>query len=157
VTERLRLNLVTAYIDSTFKDGVAIDGANLAGQPTGEPLWTVAGGFEYLWQDVASGDVDFTLQHAHRGAGRCNSNSQSQGSCIPIPTFRTDVARNRTDTCLSWTGRAGVPISVAMYGNNLFDKRYASPVNLLSATVLGTPLTDTSPPRFWGVEVGVRF
>jgi iron complex outermembrane receptor protein len=157
VTERLRLNLVAAYIDSTFKDGVALDGTNLAGQPTGEPLWTVAGGFEYLWRDLASGDVDFTLQDVHRGAGRCNSNSHSQGSCIPIPNFRTDVAQNRTDARLSWTERARMPVSVAMYGNNLFNKRYASPVNLLSATVLGTPFTDISPPRFWGVEVGVHF
>jgi iron complex outermembrane receptor protein len=157
VTDGLRLNLVAAYIDSTFKDGVALDGTNLAGQPTGEPLWTVAGGFEYLWRDVASGDVDLTLQDAYRGAGRCNSNSQSQGSCISIPAFRTDAAQNRTDARLSWTGRGRVPVSVAVYGNNLFDKRYASPVNLLSTTVLGTPFTDISPPRFWGVEVGVHF
>ena len=156
-TESLRLNLVAAYIDATYKDGVALDGANLTGQPTGEPLWTVAGGFEYLWRDVASGDVDFILQDAYRGAGRCNANSQSQGSCISIPTFRTNVAQNRTDAHLSWTERARVPLSVAMYGNNLFDKRYACPVNLLSATVLGTPFTDISPPRFWGVEVGVHF
>ena len=157
LTGRLRLNLVAAYIDSTFKNGVALDGANLAGQPTGEPQWAVAGGFEYLWRDVASGDVDFILQNAYRGAGRCNSNSQSQGSCIPIPAFRTDVAQNRTDARLSWTGGGRVAVSVAMYGNNLFDKRYASPVNLLSATVLGTPFTDISPPRFWGAEVGVHF
>jgi len=157
LTGQLRLNLVAAYIDSTFKDGVALDGANLAGQPTGEPLWMVAGGFEYLWREVASGDVDFTLQDAFRGAGRCNSDSQSQGSCIPIPSFRTEVAQNRADTRLSWTGRGRVPLSVAMYGNNLFQKRYASPVNLLSATVLGTPFTNVSPPRFWGAEVGVHF
>jgi iron complex outermembrane recepter protein len=157
VTERLRLSLVAAYIDSTFKDGVALDGANLAGQPTGEPLWTLAVGFEYLWRDVASGDVDFTLQDAYRGAARCNSNSQSQGSCIPIATFRTDVAQNRTDVRLSWTGRARVPVSVAVYGNDVFDKRYASPVNLLSATALGTPFTNISPPGFWGVEIGVNF
>jgi iron complex outermembrane recepter protein len=157
VTEGLRLNLLAAYIDATYKDGVALDGANLTGQPTGEPLWTVAGGFEFLWRNMASGDVDFILQDAYRGAGRCNADSQSQGSCIPIATFRTDVAQNRTDAHLSWTERARVPLSVAMYANNLFDKRYASPVNLTSATTLGTPFTDISPPRFWGIEVGVHF
>ena len=33
LTGQLRLNLVAAYIDSTFKDGVALDGL---GQPTGD-------------------------------------------------------------------------------------------------------------------------
>jgi len=155
VTGGLRLSLVAAYIDATFRDGVALDGTNLAGQPTGEPLWTVAGGFEYTWRDVVNGDLDFTLQDAYRNAGRCNSNSRSQGSCLPVRTFRIDGAQNRTDARLSWTGRGSV--SVAVYGNNLFDKRYASSVNLVSASVLGTPFADISPPRFWGAQVGVQF
>ncbi len=39
----LRLNFVAAYIDSEYKKYIASDGADLSGQPTGEPKWSMAG------------------------------------------------------------------------------------------------------------------
>jgi len=157
VTDGLRLNLTAAYIDLTYKDFVAPDGTELSGQPVGEPLWSFAGGLEYLWRDVFSGDLDFTLQDAYRGATRCNADSTAQGSCIAIPTFRTDTAENRTDARLAWTSHGRVPVTVAIYGNNLFDKQYAMPINLISASTLGTPFTGITSPRFYGVEIGAHF
>jgi iron complex outermembrane receptor protein len=156
-TDGLSLHLTAAYIDATYGTYQAADGTELSGQPTGEPLWSFAGGLDYLWRDVASGDVDFTLQDAYRGATRCNADSTAQGACIAIPTFRTDVAQNRTDARLAWTGHGRVPVSVALYVNNLFDKQYATGVNLISAPTLGTPFTNITAPRFWGVEIGARF
>jgi iron complex outermembrane recepter protein len=156
-TEGLRLYATAAYIDSTYKDYVASDGTNLAGQATGVPFWSAAGGFEYQWRGVAKGDVDFTLQDAYVGAQRCNADSQAQGSCLPIPTFETGLATNRTDTRLAWTSHSRVPVTVAAYVNNVFDKRYVTGVQTISSTTLGTPFTNITAPRFWGVELDARF
>ncbi len=156
-TAALRLNFLAAYIDDTYKDYIASDGTNLSGQPTGEPLWSLAAGFEYLWHDVAGGNLNFSLQDAYRGATRCNADSPAQGSCLAIPSFRTDVAQNRTDARLGWTSHGNVPVTVAVYGNNLFDKQYATGINLITATTLGTPFTNITAPRFYGVEIGVHF
>ncbi len=156
-TTALHLNFLAAYIDDTYEDYIAPDGTNLAGQATGEPLWSLAAGFDYLWHDVASGDLDLTLQDAYRGAGRCNSDSAAQGSCLTIPTFRIGLAQNRTDARLGWSSHGRVPVTVALYVNNLFDKQYATGVQTISATTLGTPFTNITAPRFWGVEIGAHF
>jgi iron complex outermembrane receptor protein len=156
-TSGLRLYTTAAYIDSTYKDFVAPDGTTLSGQATGVPLWSAAGGLDYLWRNVAGGDLDFTLQHAYVGTERCNADSQAQGSCLAIPTFKTGEASNRTDARLAWTGTMRVPVTFAVYGNNLFDNRYVTGVQTISATTLGTPFSNITAPRFWGVEVGAHF
>jgi len=156
-TSALRLNFVAAYIDDTYKDYIAPDGTNLSGQATGEPLWSLAGGIDYLWHDVAGGDLDFVLQDAYRGATRCNADSAVQGSCLTIPTFKIGTAENRTDARIGWVSQGHVPVSVALYVNNLFDKQYATGVQTISATTLGTPFSNITAPRFYGVELGVHF
>jgi len=156
-SEGLRLYVTAAYINSTYKDYTAPDGTVLNGQATGVPLWSAAAGFDYLWRSVAGGDVDFTLQDAYVGSFRCNADSEAQGSCLPTPAFRTGQATNRTDTRLAWTSHGRVPITVAAYVNNIFDERYVTGVQTISATTLGTPFTNITAPRFWGVELGARF
>jgi len=156
-TEGLRLYVTAAYINSTYKDYVASDGTNLAGQPTGVPLWSAASGLDYLWRGVAGGDVDFTLQDAYVGPSRCNADSQAQGNCLPTPAFETGQATNRTDTRLAWTSHGRVPVTVAAYVNNVFDERYVTGIQTISATTLGTPFTNITAPRFYGVELGARY
>jgi iron complex outermembrane recepter protein len=156
-TSALSLNFLAAYIDDTYKNYIAPDGTDLSGQATGEPLWSLAGGIDYLWRDVVGGDFDFTLQHAYRGATRCNADSAAQGSCLTIPSFKIGTEQNRTDARVAWTSHGQMPVSVAVYVNNAFDKQYATGVNTISATTLGTPFSNITPPRFWGVELGVHF
>jgi iron complex outermembrane receptor protein len=156
-TDGLRLYLTAAYIDSTYKDYVAPDGTVLTGQATGVPLWSAAGGLDYQWRGLAGGDVDITLQHAYLGAQRCNADSQAQGSCLSIPTFSTGEASNRTDARLAWTSHGSVPVTVAVYGNNLFDNRYVTGVQTISATTLGTPFSNVTAPRFYGAEIAAHF
>jgi len=156
-TSALRLNFLAAYIDDTYKHYVTPDGTDLSGQATGEPLWSLAAGIDYQWHDVVGGDLDFSLQDAYRGATRCNADSAAQGSCLTIPAFRIGTAQNRTDARLGWVSQGTVPVSVALYVNNLFDKQYATGVQTISATTLGTPFSGITAPRFYGVELGVHF
>jgi iron complex outermembrane receptor protein len=129
----------------------------VSGQPVGEPLWSFAGGLDYLWRDVAGGDFDFTLQDAYRGATRCNADSEATGGCFSNANFSVGGAQNRTDGRLAWTSHGRTAYTVALYVNNLFDKQYATGIQLISATTLGTPFTNITAPRFWGAEVGVHF
>lgn len=155
-TEGLRINLAMAYIDATYKHYVASDGADLSGQATGEPLFSGAIGVDYVWHNVVGGDLSFTLQDAYRGKTRCNDDSYVQGSCINIPAFKIGVAQNRTDLRFGWSAPS-VPWSLALFVNNLFDRQYVTGVNNITATTLGTPFVNITPPRLWGVELGVKF
>jgi iron complex outermembrane receptor protein len=46
---------------------------------------------------------------------------------------------------------------VALYGNNLFDKQYATGIDTISENTLGTVFSNITAPRFWGVEIGAHF
>ncbi|MBS0571592.1 MAG: TonB-dependent receptor [Proteobacteria bacterium] len=155
-TDALRLNAALAYIDATYDHYVTSDGKDLSGQSTGEPLVSFAVGMDYVWHDVAGGDLDFTLQHAYRGKTRCNADATTQGTCQVTPAFQLGVAQNRTDLRLAWSSN-NTPWSLALYVNNVFDKRYVTGLNNITATVLGTPFANISPPRMWGVEAAVHF
>lgn len=48
-------------------------------------------------------------------------------------------------------------VSVSLFAENLFDVRTPRSLNLISAHTLGTPYVRMDRPRFWGVELGVRF
>jgi len=54
-------------------------------------------------------------------------------------------------------GPPDAPWSVALYSNNLFDKRYVTGISNISATTLGTPFASISAPRLWGVAVAAHF
>lgn len=155
-SEELRLNLVAAYIDSVYENSGVLNGINLSGQPSGEPLWSLAGGLDYVWHGIASGDLDFNLQDAYRGRYRCNSDSVVQGNCLITPTFRVGTAQNRTDLRLGWSS-PNVPWSVALFVNNVFDKRYVSGMDNITASTLGTPTARINPPLMWGFELAAHF
>ena len=154
-TEALRFNISASYIDATYEHYVDPEGGSLSGQPVGEPLWTAAAGLQYVWHDVANGNLNFTLQDAHRGKTRCNDDSVAQGQCLTTPTFTLGTAQNRTDLHLGWSSPHS-PWSYGLFVNNLFDKQYVQSINNISASILGTPFAYITPPRLWGVEIGVE-
>jgi iron complex outermembrane receptor protein len=48
-------------------------------------------------------------------------------------------------------------LSVALFADNLFDVRTPRTLNLITADTLGTPYVRMDRPRFWGIELGVRY
>jgi iron complex outermembrane receptor protein len=150
-----RLGVNGAYIDATYRNATAPSGASLDGQPTGEPKYSFATHLAYTWH-VAHGALQFDLSHAYRGRSRCNNDSQLQGTCQISPNFRVGSARQSTDVRLGWSA-AGDQWGVALYGTNVFDKRYVTGVNNITTSVFGTPFASVTPPRMWGVELRARF
>lgn len=154
-TDGLGLSANLSYIDATYKDKVTDSGVDLSGDPTGQPKWSFALGGEYRWL-TNQGDVALNVRHAYRSEGRCNSDSQYQGSCSATPNFETNGSQQRTDVRLDWTSpdsRWGV----AAYMNNAFDKRYVTGVGGLTRDVFGTATASITAPRQWGMEFRASF
>ncbi|WP_176693204.1 TonB-dependent receptor [Arenimonas terrae] len=156
VTDGLTLDLVAAYIDSTYKDYVTPEGDDLSGQPTGTPEWSVAGGFSYQWMLGDAGDLRLSLRHAYRGKTRCTAESEAQGTCGVSGVLRLGESQERTDVRLGWDSASG-RFGLAVYGNNVFDNQYVSSLGTYGKTVLGTVGARLTEPRTWGVEMSVDF
>ncbi len=150
----LKLYLASEYINHNYGGFTSSGGVNLSGQAVGTPRFSAATGLDYVWRDVASGKLNFTLQHAYTGATRCNADSVQQGTCLSAPGFSVGSARNRTDGRLGWNEGAG-RWGVALFVNNLFDKRYVYNVNNITAA-LGTPFASLTPGRTAGLELNIR-
>lgn len=154
--DSLRLGLMGAYIDSTYRKGVAPDGIVLTGQPTGTPKFSGSATLAYTWHQVFNGDLEFDVSQGYRGKSRCNTDSAFQGECVISPNFQVGTSQQRTDARLDWhtpDDRWGV----ALYGTNVFNKRYVTGVNNITATVFGTPFASITPPRVWGLELRAKF
>ncbi|WP_267226315.1 TonB-dependent receptor [Dyella silvae] len=154
--ESFRTNFMGAYIDSTYRKGTAPDGTDLTGQATGAPYFSGALSLAYTLHNVANGDLEFDLAQAYRGKTRCNSDSQFQGTCNVSPNFQIGTSQQRTDARVDWHA-PGDRWGVALYGTNVFNKRYVTGVNNISASVFGTPFASISPPRMWGLELRAKF
>jgi iron complex outermembrane recepter protein len=61
-----------------------------------------------------------------------------------------------TDARLDWSS-ANDRWGIAVYANNVFDKRYVTGVSNISASVFGTPYASITPPRMVGVELRAKF
>jgi len=155
-SESLRLYGNAQWLDSTHKRRIDSNGADLAGEPTGEPYWNFAVGAEYVIDWGSNGDLTLQANHAYRGETRCNSQSVLQGTCGGYTAFDTGEARHRTDLRLRWTA-PGENLTVSAFANNVFDNQYVEGVNNITAETLGTPFATISAPRVLGVEIGYDF
>lgn len=169
----LTLGLTAAYIDSQYskyQSGALVGywrtqgqtpreaaaNANLAGQPTGEPLWSFAATANYVLRFGARGAVDFWIAQSHRGPTRCNGESQATFTCLPEAPARIEDAQNETDLRLTWRGAAS-PWDVSLYSTNVFDQRYITAINAITASTLGTPYAVVNAPRRYGIELRAQF
>jgi len=154
-TDAFGLEANLSYIDATYKDKVTEGGVDLSGDPTGEPKWSFALGGSYRWL-TNHGDVELDARYAYQGEGRCNSDSQYQGSCSASPNFETNGSQQRADIRLAWTS-PDTKWGLAAYVNNAFDNRYVTGVGGLTRDVFGTATASITAPRMWGMEFRASF
>ena len=154
--DALTLGANAEYIDATYKDYVTQGGADLSGEPTGEPKWSYSLGASYVWLLDAAGKLDLSAMYAYRGESRCNADSQLQGTCQVSPNFKTGDATQRTDLRLAWSTEDD-SFGIAAFVNNAFDQRYVTGVNNITANTFGTPFASITPPRTWGVDFKFNF
>jgi iron complex outermembrane receptor protein len=169
----LTFALTSAYIDSTYTrfespaliqegqlqglTGAPLNAfADLSGQPTGEPYWSFAASADYVLALADHGSVDVFISHSYRGATRCNGESQATRVCLPQASFPLGVAQNQTDARIGWRSAKG-KWGAFLYGANLFDKRYVTGINNITASTLGTPIASVNAPRRYGLELHAGF
>ncbi|EGD59374.1 TonB-dependent receptor, plug [Novosphingobium nitrogenifigens DSM 19370] len=145
------------YIDATYRRRVNTSGQDLAGQPTGTPMWSVAGGARLTRPLGRWGLFAMDVSHAYTSVCRTNAETLAQGFCGGnVGAFVLNGARNRTDLKIAAT-RADGGLSFGFFVQNLFDNRYVQRVSMISASALGTPYAVLTNPRFFGGEIKVHF
>ena len=152
----LTFGLTVAYIDSTYSKYVSQYGTDLSGQPTGEPSLSYSANADY---SIALGDgssVDLFLVQSHRGAVRCNADALATKTCLPQASFPLGVAEDITDGRIGWRS-ADHKWGASIYGTNLFDKRYATGINGITAATFGTPIASVNTPRQFGIDLHAAF
>lgn len=140
------------YIDVTFKERVTRAGADLSGEPTGEPEWSFAVGGSYTHDLADHGELEMLVSHAYSGERRCNSESLTQGDCLGFPAFAVGESQERTDIRAFWTSEEG-GYKVGAFVTNLFDNQYVGGVNNLTSATLGTPFVSITEPQTWGIDL----
>ena len=150
-TRNLRLTAVGEYIDQKYGTYTDANGVNLDNQPSGLPLFTLAGGVDFTQRDIFGGSLNYSLQHTYTAPKRCNADAVAQGNCLTTPTFSTDGSTERTDGRIGWDA-GDHKFGLALYVTNLLNNRYVTGIDNTSLTVLGTPAAQISAPRVIGVQ-----
>lgn len=156
LSDAFTLDAQAEWIDSTYKAYETPEGLDLGGQPTGEPRFSASAGATYRIDLGDHGALRFVARHAYRGSTRCNDGSTLQGDCGISPVLDVGESRQRTDLRLAWTSAQG-HWSWALYGNNVFDKRYVRGLNTYGLAPLGVVGATITEPRTYGMEVEVRY
>lgn len=152
----LSLGLSVAYIDSTFTKYVSQYGTDLVGEPTGEPTLSFSANASYSVALSGGSRVELFLADSHRGATRCNADALANKACLPAANFRIGGSQNIADAQISWRSASG-KLRAALYGNNLFDKRYVTGINQITAATFGTPFASVNEPRRYGIDLHAAF
>ena len=170
----LTLSLVSGYLDSKWQKRIE-DGVNLEGEPTGEPELRTVFGADYLYSLEEYGSLRFHVTHSFTTAERRNGDTQCLESGRVIqggknvceqPGIANMVnfdqlpgyfqSRNLTDIRATWANPSD-HVELSLYALNLFDNRYVTDINYITAATLGTPYVRPLAPRFWGAELTYKF
>ena len=158
----LTFGLSAAYIDSTYKkylsQYVTVNGQpeDLAGQPTGEPTWSFSASIDYGIGLSDGSSINMFIADSYRGATRCNDESVATRTCLPQASFPLGVAENLADGRIGWRS-ANRKWGASIYCNNVFDKRYVTGINNITAFTYGTPIASVNAPRRYGIDLHAAF
>ena len=133
------------------------DDINLAGQPTGEPKWSVALGASQHLNFAQRGALELRVLHAYQSESECNADDTGAVPCGAfIGADRSGKARHRTDL-RAYFRNASERYTLGIFVNNVFDNQYIDGINNLTGDTLGTLFGSITPPRIWGVDFEFRY
>lgn len=159
VSRDLRIGVTAGAINSKWVTRIE-HGVDIAGQPTGEPAFRGILSAHYD-HDTGHGSIFADASYSYTSATRPNDAQRATDAAIApfvdwskLGALRS--ARNIVNAKLGWRF-AGDHLSVAVYAENLLDKRYYRTLNTISADVFQTPYVRADRPGFYGVEFGLKF
>jgi iron complex outermembrane receptor protein len=139
---------------------------NISGQPTGEPVFRGIFSAHYD-HDMGHGSVFADASYSYTSRQRSNAATRnidesfvdpSTGALYVDPATLRDVRapRNIINAKLGWRSPDD-HVSIAVYAENLLDKRYYRTLNTISNDIFQTPYVRADRPGFYGVELGFKF
>ncbi|NVM79110.1 iron complex outermembrane receptor protein [Duganella sp. SG902] len=158
VSQSVRFFGALEYLDHTYDQKQFTDWAgnsvDLSGQPVGSPKLTMMAGVNVNWP-AFGGHADLSLQGNYTSKTRCNAQIIQQWGCLRGGAFETGVATQRADLKLGWMN-ADRRYGVALLVNNLFNKRYIGTPGGQTSSILGTPYSSISAPRYIGLALSAN-
>jgi len=138
---------------------------DISGQPTGEPSFrgVLSGHYDH---DIGHGSIFADASYSYTSRQRLNDAQRAIYASF-VDEFGVPYvdqaqlgalrsARNIVNAKLGWRS-PGDHVSIAVYAENLLDKRYYRTLNTISADIFNTPYVRAERPGFYGVELGLRF
>ncbi|MGN6269657.1 MAG: TonB-dependent receptor [Sphingomonas sp.] len=135
-------------------------GIDISGQPTGEPRFRGVLGLHYA-HDTGHGTPFGDVSYSYTSRQLTNAASRATDAAIaPFVDWsklgRLRSPRNIINAKIGWRA-PGDRWSIAAYAENLLNEKYLRTLNTISADIFETPYVRIDRPRFYGIELGLRF
>lgn len=135
-------------------------GIDISGQPTGEPRFRGVLGLHYA-HDTGRGTPFGDVSYSYTSRQLTNAASRATDAAIaPFVDWsklgRLRSPRNIVNAKIGWRA-PGDRWSIAAYAENLLNEKYLRTLNTISADIFETPYVRIDRPRFYGIELGLKF
>ena len=140
-------------------------GVDISGEPTGEPAFRGVFSAHYD-HDMGHGSIFADASYSYTSRQRVNGavrkvdssfvNALGEPYVDPAVLRAVRAPRNIVNAKLGWRS-PGDHVSIAVYAENLLDKRYYRTLNTISDDIFETPYVRADRPGFYGVELGFKF
>jgi iron complex outermembrane receptor protein len=146
--------------------GQSID-VDLAGQPTGEPVFRGILGLHYK-HDTGTGTIFGDASYSYTSRQRLNAAARSINAYLATPVAAggsgVDLSkidklwapRNIINAKIGWRS-PGERYSIALFAENLLNEKYLRTLNTITADTFHTPYVRRDQPGFYGIELGLKF
>lgn len=155
----LRIGVTAGAINSKWVTRIE-QGVDISGQPTGEPAFRgiVSAHYDH---DIGHGSIFADASYSYTSHQRLNDAQRAIDATIApfVDWSKLGALRSSRDIVNAKIGWRSPDdhVSVAVYAENLLDKRYYRTLNTISADIFQTPYVRADRPGFYGVELGFKF
>jgi iron complex outermembrane receptor protein len=154
-----RIGVTAGAIESKWVTRIE-QGVDISGQPTGEPAFRGVFSAHYD-HDIGQGSIFADASYSYTSHQRLNDAQRAiDASIAPFVDWSKlgalRSARNIVNGKIGWRS-PGDHVSIALYAENLLDKRYYRTLNTISEDIFQTPYVRAERPGFYGVELGFKF
>ncbi|QXQ07604.1 TonB-dependent receptor [Sphingosinicellaceae bacterium] len=160
VTRALTLSATAGAIDSKWVTRVERD-IDISHQPTGEPSFRGVLSAHYAHEIGEHGTIFADASYSYTSRVRINDAVRdSDASIAAVVDFsklkKLRSPENVVNAKIGWR-LPGDHLSLSLYTENLFNDQRLRTLNTISADIFGTPYVRVDKPRFFGVEIGLRY
>lgn len=159
ISRDFTIGVTAGAINSTWVKRIE-QGVDISGQPTGEPTFrgVLSGHYDH---DIGHGSIFADGSYSYTSRQRLNDAQRAiDASIAPFVDWSKLGAlrspRNIINARIGWRSPDN-HLTVALYAENLLNKRYYQTLNTITNDIFNTPYVRAERPGFYGAEIGFRF